>query len=59
MNTIVKTFPSDTRVITHKDLMNIFGYGERTAYKYLKDVKDHYNIKRVYYFHVKEYFELP
>ena len=54
----VQPSPSETTVIRAKDLMNIFGYKPRTAYKYLKDIKEEYNIKQVLYQHVKRYYHL-
>lgn len=35
----VRPSPSETTVIRAKDLMQIFGYPERTAFRYLKDIK--------------------
>ena len=58
MNKVV-TSPRETTVINHKDLMNILGYARSSAYRYLQDIKKEYNIKRVLYSHVKQYFHIP
>jgi len=51
--------PSETMVIRAKDLVNIFGYTERTAFRYLRDIKSQYGLKTVLCLHVKMYFHIP
>ena len=46
----------DLTIIRAKDIMELQGVGESTAFKYLKDIKDEYNLKKVLYCHVKKYF---
>jgi len=46
---------SDFRIIRAKDIMELQGVGESTAFKYLKDIKNEYNIKRVLFHHYKKY----
>jgi DNA-binding CsgD family transcriptional regulator len=44
--------------ITNKDIANILVISTSTAKIYLKDIKEHYNIKIVTYFHLTQYFKL-
>lgn len=44
--------------ITNKDISNILIVSSSTAKIYLKDIKNHFNIKVVTYFHLMQYFKL-
>jgi hypothetical protein len=58
MNNQNITSPSETTIIRGKDLMQIVGCGENTAFRLLKDIKDEYHLKRVLYYHVKKYLSI-
>jgi hypothetical protein len=49
---------SDLSIIKAKDLAELIGCSEKTAFKYLKDIKEEYHLKRVHYFHVKKYLAI-
>ena len=45
----------DFNIIRAKDIMELEGCGLSTAFKYLKDIKNEYDIKRVLFHHYKKY----
>ena len=46
------------KVVTAKELANIMGVSETSAKRYLKDIKDEYQCKRVLGQHVNKYFKI-
>lgn len=48
---------SSYQKITVKQLVNNMGISLRTAERYYKDIKNHYNIKVVLLCHVQSYFK--
>jgi hypothetical protein len=57
MNKIVNS-QSETAIIRAKDLTELTGCSERSAFRLLKDIKDEYKVKKVLYHHVKKYLSL-
>jgi len=50
--------PSETTIVRAKDLMELMRVGERTAFRRLKEIKEHYRLKTVLYCHVKKHFHI-
>jgi hypothetical protein len=55
MNTQNTDKRGDFNIIRAKDIMELQGCGENTAFRLLKDIKDEYYIKRVLFHHFKKY----
>jgi len=53
-----KNPPTDISHIRAKDLMELMGFGERTAFRHLKKIKEHYHLETVLYCHVKKHFHI-
>ena len=50
---------TDTTKINAKDISNLLcTISQRTAEQYLTDIKKHFDIKIVLYFHFKQYFKI-
>lgn len=48
---------TDSQRLTAKDVCDLMlTISERTAHRYLKDIKDHFSIRVVLYKHYREYF---
>ena len=55
-NMITKYLP--TTKITYIDVMIFSNVSERTAKSYLKDIKEEFGIKKVFYAHYCNYFKI-
>lgn len=50
---------TDTTKINSKDVLTLMvNISERTAINYYKEIKDHFDIKIVLYYHFKKYFKI-
>ena len=50
---------SEFRILTYKDIKTLLGVqDDRTAKKYLQDIKDHTQAPKVLFCHFKKYFKI-
>ena len=45
-------------VFKHKDIQAVFNCSERTAYKHMADIREHFGIRIITGFHVAEYLHI-